>query len=369
VIPRAGRRRDAADPRRILARVNRPAELDRVFDGLRPHPHRGDLVAAGAVVLAVAVGLVNVRMDATWGTGIFFVLDLLAFALVFSMGMLAELEGGQPRPYQSALLVAGLWLLGLTLFRLAQVFGVDEPFSASGTLFWTALVLSGVAAWPAWTRSSAICALIEVLAGGAALLAFVDWVFDPRGPTTFRWILLLLLAIYVLASLWRRDRERRHAVQMVNAAGLAVVALELTFFGSLITILGVRLGAPGFGWALIMFGGGFGLVAYAAVDREPGPAYLGVLVLTLAVLLVGSPNPTGDLLFWPLFLLLIGVAGVALGLRPRRRLPPEPGQARRAPTMPLRRERGAEGTIAPDPVAPPPPRHPPPDEPPLPPPD
>jgi hypothetical protein len=330
-----------AAARRILAPVNRPAELDRVFDGLRPHPHRGDLVAAGAVVLAVAIGMVNIRMDATWGKGIFLVLNLLAFALIFSMGMLAELEEGRPRPYQSALLVAGLWLLALTLYRLAQVFGVDQPLSASGTVFWTALVLSAVAAWPAWGRNSAICALIEVVAGGISLLAFVDWVFNPHGPTTTRWILLLLLAIYVLSALWRRDRERRHAVMMVNAAGLAVVALELTFFGSLLSVLGQSLGGPGFGWALVMLAGGFGLVAYAAIDREPGPGYLGVLVLALAIVLIGRPHFTGDLLFWPLFLLLLGMAGIGLGLRPRRRLPPEPGPSRTAETRPLRTEETA----------------------------
>jgi len=47
--------------------------------------------------------------------------------------------------------------------------------------------------------------------------------------------------------------------------------------------------------------------------------------------------------FWPLFLLLVGLAGVGLGLRPRRRLPPEPGPERTAPTTPLRPE-GREGT-------------------------
>jgi hypothetical protein len=325
--------------------VNRPAELDRVFDGLRPHPHRGDLVGAGAIVLAVALAMVNVRMDATWGDGVFFVLNLLGFALIFTMGMLAELEDGRPRPYQSALLVSGLFLLALTLFRLAQVFGVDQPLSASGTVFWTTLILSGVASWPAWARNSAVCALIEAVAGGISLLAFVDWVFSPEGPTTRRWILLLLIAAFVLASLWRRDRERRHAVQMVDAAGLAVLALETTFFGSVLTVFGPARVSPGFGWAVLILAGGFGLVAYSAVDREPGPGYLGVLVLAIAVFLVGQPNPTGDLVFWPLFLLLVGLAGVGLGLRPRRRLPPEPGPERAAPTTPLRaeeRERTAE---------------------------
>jgi hypothetical protein len=241
--------------------------------------------------------------------------------------------------------VAGLWLLALTLFRLAQVFGVDNPLGASGSVFWMGVILAGVAAWPAWARNSAICALIEVLAGGAALLAFVDLVFDPNGPTTFRWVLILLLAVYVLASLWRRDRERRHAVMMINAAALAIVVLELTFLVNIIPtpfIPGATSSfGVGFGWALIMLAGGFGLVAYSAIDREAGPGYLGVLVLAIAVLIVGF---TGDhnLLFWPLFLLLVGLAGVALGLRPRRRLPPEPSRGETAETRPFRPERPAE---------------------------
>jgi hypothetical protein len=203
-----------------------------------------------------------------------------------------------------------------------------------------------------------------VVTGGIALLAFVDWVFEPHGPTTMRWILLLLLAIYVLSSLWRRDRERRHAVQMVNAAGLAVLALELTFFGSLFTpFFGPPPAGPGFGWALIMLAGGFGLVAYAAVDREPGPGYLGVLVLAIAIVLVGLPRVAGDLLFWPLFLLLVGLAGVALGLRPRRRLPPEPGAERTAETRPF------PPTEVTEPAAPRPEPAEPPDDRPLPPPD
>jgi hypothetical protein len=287
-------------------------------------------------VLTVATAMVNIRMDATWGEGVFLVLNLLGFTVIYAMGMLARLEDGRPRPYQSALLVSGLALLALTLYRLARVFSVDHPLSASGTVFWGALLLAAAAAWPAWTRNSAVCALIEALAGGAALLAFVDLVFNPRGPTTERWILLLLIIVYVLIALWRRDRERRHAVQMVNAAGIAVLVLQTTFFAGVFTLLGPAVGSPGFGWALIMLAGGFGLVAYAAVDREPGPGYLGVAVLALAVFLVGRPSPAGDLLFWPLFLLLVGLAGVGIGLRPRRRLPPEPGPSRTEPTTPLR---------------------------------
>ena len=39
---------------------------------LRPLPHRGDVVAAGAVALAALVALLQVRFDDAWGKGIHF---------------------------------------------------------------------------------------------------------------------------------------------------------------------------------------------------------------------------------------------------------------------------------------------------------
>ena len=117
-----------------------------------------------------------------------------------------------------------------------------------------------------------------------------------------------------------------------------------------------------------MVAGGFGLVAYSAIDREPGPGYIGVLVLAVAVLIVGF---TGDhnLLFWPLFLLLVGIAGVALGLRPRRRLPPEPSSGLTAETTPIRPEGAACSRIRRRSGRTEPQEAPPPDDRPFPPPD
>src|SRR3954470_19922963 len=98
-----------------------PAQLGSALDLLRPHPHRGDLIAAGAVPLTVAVAMLNVRMDATWGDGIHLVITTLACALVLGMGLLAAREEEFPRAYQTVLLLAGLLLLAIALFRLAQV--------------------------------------------------------------------------------------------------------------------------------------------------------------------------------------------------------------------------------------------------------
>jgi hypothetical protein len=78
-----------------------------------------------------------------------------------------------------------------------------------------------------------------------------------------------------------------------------------------------------------------GLVAYAGVDHEAGPAYIGVAVLATFAVLVGLSFGRGSLVGWPLFLLIIGAIGLAIGLRPREPLPPPPDETAAAPTIPL----------------------------------
>jgi len=327
-----------------------PADLrqraDPLLRALTPHPHRGDLIAAGALPLALGVLVMNARLDATWGTGVFLVLSGLACALVLGMGVLAPPEGERPRPYQTVLLLTGLALGFVALLRLAQVLGVDRPLTSAGTVTWIFAIVVGVSAWVAHARRSAICALIAALAGVVLVLAFADWVFHPHGPTTFRWLLLALASGLVLGALHQRERRRRESVYLIDAAGLAIALLAVTYAGALVRYLGppftaigafgIPLGVPGAGWKLVLLAAGLGLVAYAAVDRERGPAYVGSLVLVLWAAFVGIPSATGaSLWFWPLALVLLGAAGIALGLRPRRPLPPEPPLRPDPPTEPL----------------------------------
>ena len=72
-----------------------------------------------------------------------------------------------------------------------------------------------------------------------------------------------------------------------------------------------------------MLAAGCGLVAYGAVDRAPGAAWLGVAHLG-AFLVAASAGADDTLLWWPAILLALGGGVIAAGLRPRRPLPPEP---------------------------------------------
>lgn len=318
------------------------------LDVLRPHPHRGDLIAAGAVALAVAIYLVNFRMD-DWGAGVHLVIAGAAALLVLAMGLLARLEEEWPRAYHTALLVAGLALALVALVRVADVLLGDSDGS-SGTAMWVLALFAAIAAYPAVRLNSPICALIAAMALGGAVLFGVDEVFDPDGVSTFRWILLLLMIGYVVAALQLRPLRPGHSVHMVNAAGLAALGLAGTLASFFIIDFTEGEGAP-FGWELVLLAVGFGLVAYAAVERAAGPGYLGAAVLFAFTIVAGVvTDDDASLIGWPIVLLLAALAALAAGLRPRQELPPEPpfpGAGVREPREPTPVSPGGAESLAP----------------------
>ena len=321
--------------------------MNAVIERLRPHPHRGDVIAAGAVPLVVAAFVIELRMT-QWSLGPRFGVVLVIAALLLAMGWLAPLEGAAPRAYHSVLLVGGLLPMALALVLLAEVLGASRP-PGSGGLFWAFSVEALLAAAAARHARSAICTLI---AGAAAIVAveeFVVWAFQPHGQGTFRAILLVVALAFATGGVRLRDRDRPHAVQLVNAAGLATLLIGVDLGIGVIQATAASVVQPflarfgrlhvAFGWKLYLLAAGFGLVAYAAVDHERGPAYVGAAVLAVFALLAGAPLLNGgSLVGWPLFLLVIGAAGVVIGLRPRQPLPPPPAPATEtaAPTVPLR---------------------------------
>jgi hypothetical protein len=317
--------------------------MSAALDRLRPHPHRGAVIAAGAVPLALAAIVIELRMT-QWSLGLRFAVVALIAVLLLTMGVLAPLESSAPRAYHSVLLVSGLLPLVVGLQLLAEVLGASRPPGAGGD-FWTFGAEAAIAAALARRLNSAVCTLIAALAGAIAVEAFVSWVFQPHGIGTFRAFLVVLGLAFGAGAVRLRDGRRRHAVQLVNAAGVVTLALAVTLLAGAIAASalsglgnGVLFGASvnaAFGWKLYLLAVGFGLVAYAGVDSEPGPAYIGVVVLLAFAVMVGiNLSGRGSLVGWPLFLLVIGAAGLVIGLRPRRPLPPPPS-SEPAPTVPL----------------------------------
>ena len=298
-----------------------------LLDLLRPPPHRGPLIAAGAVLVTLGLALEEVRLDDKLPTGVHLVILAVAAGAIYALGV-QVVQQGRPYAFQSVLLVCGLLLLFAALLTLADVLGADFDEFPAGALVWTSLLYAGAALYPAVARGSSICALIGALALGLAAMAFANWVFGANSAETYRWLLALAAIVYVIVCLALRGAAPRHSEQMANAAGLAVLLLGLTAIVPVVTAFLFPFGAPAArplpnGWELVVFAAGCGLVAYGAVDHAPGPAYLGVA--NLAVFLVSAGISDEDtLLYWPALILALGLGTMFAGLRPREQLPPEP---------------------------------------------
>jgi hypothetical protein len=305
------------------------ARRDDLLELLRPPAHRGPLIAAGAVVFTVGIALEEVRLEDKLPRWVHVLILAAAAALILGLGLQARPEGGRPDAYQSVLLVCGLLLLEGALLQLAELLGADFSDFPAGTFVWTSLLLCAAALYPAVRRNSAICAMVAGIAAAVAFLSAANWIFGADSQTVFRWLLLLLALVFALASLVLRGGNPRHAELMVITGALATLSIVLVaslgaLFGSFLSLDGATDEGflPGF-WEFIVLGAGCGLIAYGAVDRVPGAAWLGFAHL-LGFLAAASAGADDTLLWWPLLLLLLGGGAIAAGLRPRRPLPPEP---------------------------------------------
>lgn len=292
---------------------------------LRVKPFRGDQVAAGVVVLTVAVALVVLRFAGEWSEGGLLLFAGLPSGVVLALAVLAPMEGPTPRAYQTVLYVSSWVLSLLTLAVLAFVFGDDPPFDRTVAL--VAAPLAALAAFFAVARNSPTGTFLAAASSGVMLVAIVEWWFDAEVQAV-RWVLTLLIVGYLFMVLGQRDRRPAHAVQLANAGGLAALAIALPelvgYFFFTFDEFPEELSGSGWGWELVVLAVGFGLVSYGAVDHERGPTLLGVADLGAFVLLAAFVGDDPGFVGWPLALAVIAVGMIAVGLRPTTPAPPEP---------------------------------------------
>src|SRR6478736_4371433 len=120
---------------------------------LRPPPHRGPVIAAGGVSLAVGVAVIVLRRDEA--DALATVLVLVTGALLFWLGAQSPNEDGLPPAYQSVLLVTGWPLLYAGLLLFFTTVGVTLLLA----LTLASLLAATLAVWPALERNSAIALL------------------------------------------------------------------------------------------------------------------------------------------------------------------------------------------------------------------
>jgi hypothetical protein len=307
---------------------------------IQPDP-RGDwLRMLGGVLFALGAVILFARKGDDWAAFPLLILVAVPCAVVFGLGALGALATGEVARWHAVLMVTGVLLSVLAFGQLLDVVGVNTE--TSGFAFLVFACVAGLAAFASFGVGAAYQALLAALAGIAAWLFFFDMILDEPGATAFRWLLLVLCLIYAGVAFALRDREAPQAPEFVTAAGIAAVTVGL---------IGV-LSAGGGLFGGILFGGGsgegegqsvvwdiwllvvsLGLVAYGALVRARGPAYVGFVGLLAFAYLQGfelnalleGEEPDASFVGWPLILLLVGAAGLAAGALGRR---PPPAGAR-----------------------------------------
>ncbi|WP_320669595.1 hypothetical protein [Patulibacter defluvii] len=305
--------------------------------------HRGNTLAAGVVVLTAFVVEAELRLDLDDGPRLALTAGLALLAGV--LGLASPVQGGRPRTYQELLHAITTLAATAAAVHLAAVLGAslgDGP--AAGTVAWVAAVgaLCGLA--QARARDATLALLLGTVLAIVALLAAAAALWPGDDPLAgVRWMLVAVLVLLVGAILVRFDRRYRHAVVLADVLGVAVVLLSATFLvradHRLADLLGVAPGSGGAGggWELLLLACGFGLVGLGSAAREQGPGWLGAIGLVAALLVVARGG--GGLVGWPLVLLVVGAALVAIALRPvEREVPADPEEAaglERAPAVVL----------------------------------
>jgi hypothetical protein len=169
-----------------------------------------------------------------------------------------------------------------------------------------------------------VCTLFAAVGTATAVIAVLDEATaEGIVSDNFRFYLTALAAAFGAGSVWlRRLGRERHSVQLVNAAALTLMAIAVSFIVE--SFAGAFNGGsgddPGFatdsGWELVLMIGSFWILAYAAIRREPGPAWLGAVLLNVSAIVSAAEDPDdATIVGWPLAMLLLSVAALALAFR------------------------------------------------------
>ena len=265
---------------------------------LRPKPFRGDVVAAGVGGADDAGvgggGAVRRRVGGRRAPGL---CRRGVRVRRRRWRVLSPMEGDEPRAYQSVLYVAAVALFIDVVAQASRVLGCRR-----GRLVGHGDVgAGGRRGVRVGVRDAAQQRRLHAARGrwpaGVAVIAAVEWIWSPDGFATDRWVLLGLTVVFGFAAIGQRDRRPRHGVALIDAAGLAVLAIAASFVVVQALLLRRRRrrdcrAGVAWGWELLILAVGFGLIAYSSVDRQPGPAYLGVLNLIAFTAITSSRSTT-----------------------------------------------------------------------------
>jgi hypothetical protein len=304
---------------------------------LQPDP-RGDwLRMLGGVLLALGAVVLFARKTDDWAAFPLLLVVAIPCVLVFGVGALAALATGAVGRWHAVLMVTGVLLSVLAFGQLWDLVGIDTEAPGFGFLLFACT--TALAAFASFRIGAAYQAFLAAAAGIATWLFFFEMILDDPSTTAFRWLLLVLCVLYLVAAFLLRDRDAPQAPELVTAAGIAGVlvgTIGLASAGGALLIFGGVGGVSGEGgqsfvWDVFLLLFSLGVVAYGAAAHARGPAYVGFIGLAAFAIIQGAEvnallegdEPDSSVAGWPLILLLVGAAAIALGMFIRK--PPPAG--------------------------------------------
>jgi hypothetical protein len=254
-------------------------------------------------------------------------------------------------PWRAAALVFALVLIPFMLFQLIDMLGGDA--GKSGHNAWVFAVAAVAGAYAAFVHGLRWGALFGGLALIISWMAFWDAIVDPSA-TAVRWLFLIIGVVLAIAALSLDREDGREGTELMTAAGVAGLLAGITGLLVLATQFIASEVASAFGaepdlsgaqqhqeWDIFLLVLALGLIWYGLRAVWRGPVYIGALALLAFIVSVGTEltslfsgeSPSGDLMGWPLLLLLVGGGALLAGLygggatRPRPDPPAGPASA------------------------------------------
>jgi hypothetical protein len=299
----------------------------------------GLLFATGGVVLAIRKSSDTPAGGDPWGDLAILLVLLIPFLVLYGLGMAGRATGPEAEPWQAVYLVFAVLLAPVVLLQFVET--IDGSPGADLNVAWTFAVTAALGAAAALLAGVTVAGGLGALAGIIAWLFFWDKLLEEPSTDSFRWLLIIVAAIYLgVLFLTRASPHAPKLVGLITAAGLAaVVAALIGNFEPIAGLLGQASGGllepedpeagPGLGWDVFLLVVSAALIAFSARSARRGPGLVGGFGLLSFILVVGSDldalvegDAEGALAGWPLVLLLLGAAGIALSYVLRG--PPEP---------------------------------------------
>lgn len=321
--------------------------------GLNPaelfEPDRRDwLRLLGGVLLAAGFVVLYIRKFEAWGEFPKFLIVLLPFLVLYGLGWLggvrprgapgdaaaAGREGGvvagrgdgllRPEGWQIVFLIIGSVLAGLVMAQLIFLLGADNLEARLHQVL-IGLAVAGAAYAASFLRHVPVLALVGGLALLWAWIFLWDKILEIDSIGTGRAFLLIFAALMLAGAYFLRKMGRPQASDFITVAGItALIAGLLSLSGLADEFNPVAEDddtRPSEFWNVFVLVLSLALIAYGARAPSRGPSYVGAVGLASFVGLTGAnvvalANGNFDdrekLAGWPLLLLFLGLATLAV---------------------------------------------------------